>query len=574
MTLRYTKPNGNLQSHKIGRVQPDETFCLFYPQPYLSLRSEEEIAEMELCSLFGVEIDFMQRPVGIAIKKHLLRNIGRLTFWEKVEVLSDGLPKVMIPNQVLFEKSNYIVESSKNIQTIDDLLRSIHRINLGHEKESRYLMHSLHSYKGKFHPQIVKGLINAAGVAQGNVVLDPFCGCGTTNLECFFAGIDSWGVDLNPLACLIARTRITSLTLDASALLETIKDFLSEVKTGIVELRKTTRKSSAGQTSIDFFRLKENAKDLEISKKPYIPNINRWFREDMLEELLLIRDRIDNVGNPETRDLFLVVLSSIVKEVSNWDSSQVRPYLMKKPRANVDVLSVFKENLLKTYNIIYTYSKLKEKLDLSSPSREIRNEDSRDLHFIQDNSIDLVLTSPPYANALPYLETDRLRSILIGLFTWKELKSLRSNEIGNREISPDLRKNLEQEFLDSCDHSFLPNDIVHIIKKILEENRKLPNKNFRRKNRAALLYKYFKDMNACLGEIHRVLKPGKHCIIIIGNNRVRAGDTWIEIPTDSTIKEMAIRNFGFAMGKRIDKELVHTAHPRKIENETITFLKK
>jgi len=264
----------------------------------------------------------------------------------------------------------------------------------------------------------------------------------------------------------------------------------------------------------------------------------------------------------------------MVKEVSNWDSSQVRPYLMKEPRANVDVFSMFKENLLKAYKIVHTYWKLKETLNLPTPLTHIRNEDSRDLHFIQENSIDLVVTSPPYANALPYLETDRLRSIIIGLFTWKELRSLRKNEIGNREINPDSRKNLEKEFLDNYNSNFLPNRIKRIIKQIYQKNKKLPEENFRRKNRAALLYKYFRDMNSCLREIHRVLKPRKYCIIIIGNNRVRADDTWIEIPTDSTFEEMAIKNFGFIIERRLEKELVHTAHPRKIESETITFLKK
>ena len=445
MTLQYTKTKRNLQSRIASRVQPDEASCLFYPQPYLSLRSEEEIAKMELLSLFGVEIDSMQWPVGITIKKHLLRNIDRLTFWEKVEVFSNNLPTVIIPNQVLLEKSAYMVRASRNVYTVDYLLRSIHKINLGHKKESRYLMHSLHSYKGKFHPQIVKGLINAAGASKGEVVLDPFCGCGTTNLECFFMGINSWGVDFNPLACLIAQVRIESLAMDTLKLKRHMEVLLDDVKKKIVYLQRkqlSEHSRRAGQGYLHDYDVSNENLPVEITvpHPPELPNIDKWFDKETLEQLLLIRNSIEDVGDEKIRRFFLVVLSSIIKEVSNWDISQVRPLLRKEPLRNVDVYSLCKENLWKAFRIVNVYSKLKDALNLEDPFTRIVNADSRHLEFLDDDSVDLVVTSPPYANALPYIETDRLRSILIGLFQWEDLKNLRQKEIGNREITPGEKK--------------------------------------------------------------------------------------------------------------------------------------
>ena len=122
--------------------------------------------------------------------------------------------------------------------------------------------------------------------------------------------------------------------------------------------------------------------------------------------------------------------------------------------------------------------------------------------------------------------------------------------------------------------SFLPKRAKKLVGILYHENRKLPDNCFRRKNRAALVYRYFQDMYSCLSEMHRVLKKDKYCIIIIGNNRVRAGNRWIEIQTDKILEEMSTKNLTFALTKKIDKELVHTAHPRKIESETIIFLKK
>ena len=63
-----------------------------------------------------------------------------------------------------------------------------------------YLTHGLHSYKGKFFPQIVRALINYADLAPGSSVMDPFVGSGTTTLEAQLMAHHGHGIDKNPLA--------------------------------------------------------------------------------------------------------------------------------------------------------------------------------------------------------------------------------------------------------------------------------------------------------------------------------------------------------------------------------------
>ena len=76
-----------------------------------------------------------------------------------------------------------------------------------------YLTHGLHSYKGKFFPQIVRSLLNVVRVGDAAVIVDPFVGSGTTTLEATVMGFAGHGIDRNPLAALIARTKRSALSL-------------------------------------------------------------------------------------------------------------------------------------------------------------------------------------------------------------------------------------------------------------------------------------------------------------------------------------------------------------------------
>ena len=66
------------------------------------------------------------------------------------------------------------------------------------------------SYPAKFIPEIPRQLIELFHPGDTSGVLDPFCGSGTTLVETIDAGLDAWGIDLNPLACLIAKVKTTS----------------------------------------------------------------------------------------------------------------------------------------------------------------------------------------------------------------------------------------------------------------------------------------------------------------------------------------------------------------------------
>ena len=84
-----------------------------------------------------------------------------------------------------------------------------------------YATHGLFPYRGKFHPQLIKGLLNIIGVHKGDIILDPMCGSGTANIEASLMGIDSYAIDLSPFCQLMTETKYEALKIN-SAMLETL----------------------------------------------------------------------------------------------------------------------------------------------------------------------------------------------------------------------------------------------------------------------------------------------------------------------------------------------------------------
>ena len=77
---------------------------------------------------------------------------------------------------------------------------------------NQYLTHWIYPYRGKFHPQMVRALLNIVGASPGSLVLDPYMGSGTTGLEASLLGIDCLGIDVSPLCVLLTSVKTRSVT--------------------------------------------------------------------------------------------------------------------------------------------------------------------------------------------------------------------------------------------------------------------------------------------------------------------------------------------------------------------------
>ena len=168
-------------------------------------------------------------------------------------------------------------------------------------REIRYLTHSFHEYKGRFYPQLAKSFMNYAGIKKGDIVLDPFCGSGTTLVESFLFGANAVGVDINPIAFLLAKAKVQSLLLKHKE--------LSEIRKAFDNL-----KQQSGRKSIKI----EDYSDLLDTD--YLLN---WFPENNLKQFISIQEIIKTLTN-ETSQLFAkVVLSNLLREFSFQDPTQL-----------------------------------------------------------------------------------------------------------------------------------------------------------------------------------------------------------------------------------------------------------
>lgn len=407
-----------------------------------------------------------------------------------------------------------IVESFQ--KSAPGLFESIHPVK---SREIRYLTHSFHEYKGRFYPQLAKAFMNYAGLKRGDTILDPFCGSGTTLVESFLFGANAIGIDINPIAYLLAKAKVQSLLLkeeDLAAVRETFAD--SQCDSGWKNVRVESCNS---------------ALDVE-----YLKN---WFPEENLKKIIFIQETIGRLPNETTRLFSKVILSNLLRKFSYQEPNQLRM------RRRVDappqnLIETFKKNLVEQTENLEKF-RLLNRFDLTSQVENYLG-DVRTLMKtagLRRRSVDAVITSPPYATALPYVDTDRLSLFAFGFTRKSNFRALERTLIGNREIAKSERMRLDRELESNFAQSVLPEKITRLLRKIY-----LLNKNsdvgFRRKNTAALLYKYFSDMQLGLNQVAKILKRNKLAFFVVGNNRTTAGGEKVHIPTGDFISLIAQEN--------------------------------
>ena len=155
-------------------------------------------------SYFPYEKVFAQREVSSLLSPVTLNE------------LADGIAVVGKFDKKSLDRLVYFKEyqlNGKAIQTLQSRLESSCSINGKQKRQStRYSVHGLHEYKGKFNPQVVRGILNLLGVSEKANILDPFSGSGTTLIECAHAKMKAIGWDINPLAVYITNAKLKALS--------------------------------------------------------------------------------------------------------------------------------------------------------------------------------------------------------------------------------------------------------------------------------------------------------------------------------------------------------------------------
>lgn len=330
--------------------------------------------------------------------------------------------------------------------------------------------HYLHPYPAKLLPHIAHYFL-ASDLFCGSrgQVLDPFGGTGTVALEAMLSGRTAIYADANPLACLIARAKTDALW--GKDLRAMQRDFMQR------------------------FRVSRS------SRPPEVVNIDKWFEPKVIGALCRLRAAAENEDDPGLRRLLDVTFSATVRRVSNADPRLSVPVLSKTGPLAIDsqgVLGVFQSQLEANIRRVL---QLRTMLPEGVRPIEVASRDARSLGVSFDGSVDLVITSPPYAGAQKYVRSSSLCLGWLGLASTNQLKPLENESIGREHLSSYLVKQA-------------PVTSVPGANLVLE--------NVRRTNptRAAIAATYINEMESALTEMSRVLRIGGRIVLIIGNNVV------------------------------------------------------
>lgn len=252
---------------------------------------------------------------------------------------------------------------------------------------NQYLTHWIYPYKGKFHPQMIRALMNIIKIQNGETLFDPFVGSGTAVLEAQILGVNAIGLDISPLCVLISKVKTESV------------DVLDEIK-----------------KYKDFYLFKKGGKE------PSDERVRNFYK---VAEMMAHSDQS--------------------RRGKNFESS-------------------FVSDALKMIASIEDYSNAIKKHNLKIGKTKILEGDTRKIN-LKDESVDGIITSPPYSIALNYVANDAHSLKALGY----DLDKIKEDFIGVRGTGL---------------------------------------------NKFEL---YDKDMEKAYSEMYRVLKKDKYCVVVIGN---------------------------------------------------------
>lgn len=523
----------------------------FYWQPYKYFPYEQTLAARELRSLLGQEPVSHENGLTVEISADWKPIAQRTTYFREA-VAEDG--SRVIPLQAALEGSTrsykqpalFDVAPSANLPDADVLTPAeVGTPLLLSRQNTRYSAHGLHEYRGKFNPQIVRAVGNMLGFQPGSWILDPFCGSGTTLLEAVHMGWNAVSVDINPLGVLIARAKVVAMHIPLEEL-RTQTEVLSQKlrerfkHVGFEKAFTATQMQSLGGTNWHIYL-------------PHFEYLSSWFTESVLIQLAVILEEITLVPSENLQLLFCIILSDILREVSLQDPADLRIRRRKSPSENAPAVSLYLHDLKRKIETIVQVRRYFAHItstqyallgDARYCDATVRGcpDISSTLEF------DGAITSPPYATALPYIDTQRLSLVLLGLVPPEEIRATEKSLTGNREITAQERLKTEQAIDTNVDQ--LPAECIALCQQLKTAYDK-DKDGFRRQNVAALLYKYLVDMALMFKNIRPLLKADAPFALVVGKNQTRLGEQLFTIDTPHLLVLLA-EHHGFALKELLE----------------------
>lgn len=356
------------------------------------------------------------------------------------------------------------------------------------EKTKSYT-HGLHTYPAMFIPQVANRLLQKYS-KKGDAICDIFCGSGTALVESRILGRNAVGIDLNPLAI-----------------------FLAKAKTN--EIHPRTLQS-------EYFALLDRISQINDTEtvSPEFNNLDFWFNQKVIIKLAKIKQAIREIKDKKIQNFFMVGFSETVRFSSNTKNGEFKLVRIKKEKLDnhdPDVLGFFKK---KTESNIAGMKSYFDNVDKNTKVKIIFGDSSKN-NGIKENSIDCIVTSPPYGDSrttVAYGQFSRLSAQWIDIFDDPNQASGVDNELLGGQSIKQLNNPLKSKYLFGA------------LSKIAEKDEK----------RAKEVLSFNIGLNDCMEQAYKILKNNSYFCLVIGNRQVKQ----VRIPTDFIIAELG-ENLGF-----------------------------
>jgi DNA modification methylase len=359
-------------------------------------------------------------------------------------------------------------------------------------------VHDWYRFVLSFPPHLVRTYLDRFGIGSGDRVLDPFCGTGTTLVECKKLGIESIGLERNPMAYFASRTKL-DWSIDPNELMDFARTMASDAN---ARLRADGISDEAGAPlgaqgqSTRLRRLPEEANAIllkgSISPLP-------------LHKVLVLLEAIEESRHVQFHHHAKLALARvIVNDASNLQFGPEVGVGPAKPDAAVIGPWLF---AMRTIG-----DDLAELVRSQSAAAKVHLADSRELlGVIAPETIDAVITSPPYPNEKDYTRTTRLESVILGMVRNKsELQSLKHGLV---------RSNTRSIYsVDTDDQAIATHPEINRIANEIERRRiELGKTSGFERMYARVTKLYFGGMARHLASLRRVLKPDARLAYVVGD---------------------------------------------------------
>jgi site-specific DNA-methyltransferase (cytosine-N4-specific) len=350
---------------------------------------------------------------------------------------------------------------------------------------------------------IIKEIINSDGSIKN--IFDPFFGSGTVLYEGQKFGLDVMGFDINPLAVLITKVKLEG-----------------------IPINNATDKIEALNSRITM---------LLGNVEPYqFQNINKWFNDDIILSLSVIRKAIMGEPDKQIRYFFWCCFAEIVKRYSNTRTSTFKLHIKKEIQiANTvdDSIDSFKQHIRQQYTKFLYHNK--NKID-------IRCGDSKELlSCIPSESLDLICTSPPYGDnqtTVPYGQFSILPLL------WIDKKDL-----------PIWNDNLLDTFT-KIDSLSLGGKVKRDLNKFQDYSKYIKSIS---KDKQKKVISFFYDYEITFKLLAKALKPGKLMVLTLGNRRVDNQEVRFDLFND-----MLAEKYGLKLYSKITRKIVGKRMPLRV----------